>query len=474
MKQRSAAFHIILISCFTLIGSFFYPLNGGWDYKGYKDYSSQQLVSGGMKGIKYRTGSPDPRILQMPADLDRGLKKDPKNNIGKLAEYLGKGHTDPFLKVKAIHDWVAMNIAYDHEGYRTGKHPEQIPENVLRSRIAVCDGYTNLIRTLCELNGIPSQRITGYARGINYNSASKENIESIHAWNAVKIGEFWYLVDATWSYSKRSKNLNYSDEYLFVPSEMLILTHFPDEKIWQLMERPLSQDEFMEQPNIKPRFLDFFNSPPSLLKRTYSSDGEITLLLPAQKKNTKISVSSHDSIDQAKLKTADGVTRSTNDINNTWIDNNKDKTAVRIIFPKIDTYIITVSGQLSEDSKDGIKLSMSVDIGEFIVFNKTASKKRFPELAYWDTDCRLIEPLYTPLKYNSLVTFHMVIPYADKLDVFNGERDLTFYPINKNGEFRFQVKMPSRAKAGDNKFNIFAKKPGVKYAGRVLMYEFTD
>ncbi len=474
MKHRPAEFHIILISCFAVIGSFFCPLNGEGDYTGYKDYSSQQPVSGGMKGIKYRTGSPDPRILLMPDDLDRGLKEDPKNNIGKLAGYLGKAHNDPFLKVKAIHDWVAMNISYDHEGYRTGKYPEQIPENVLRSRIAVCDGYTNLIRTLCEMNGIPSQRITGYARGINYNTVSKEKIESIHAWNAVKIGEFWYLVDATWSSSKRSKNLKYSDEYLFVPSDMMIITHFPDGTIWQLLERPLSRNEFLEQPKINPRFIDYFNSPPLLMKRNYSSDGEITLLLPAQKKNTKISVSSYDSIDQAKLKTADGVTRSSNDINYTWIDNMKDKTAVRIIFPKKDTYIIMVSGQLSEDSKDGIKLSMGVDIAEFTVFNKTASKKRFPELAYWDSGCRLIEPLYAPLKYNSLVTFHLVIPYADKLDVFNGESDLTFYPINKNGEFRFQVKIPSRANAGDNKFNIFAKKPGVKYAGRVLMYGFTD
>ena len=99
-------------------------------------------------------------------------------------------------KVKAVHDWLVLNIRYDtaYEIYDIAP--------MLAQRRAVCDGYSKFyVVALGEL-GIDARRITGTGKG-----------ES-HAWNAVKMDDGkWYYVDNTWDDPLVNGHSDYPDGY---------------------------------------------------------------------------------------------------------------------------------------------------------------------------------------------------------------------------------------------------------------------
>ena len=78
-----------------------------------------------------------------------------------------------------------------------------------------------------------------------------------HAWNAAKIEDNWYLIDATWDsgYVDASGfTKQYSTDYLLPPPETMAITHFPENSQWQLLATPLSRGEFLRQPMMRPSF----------------------------------------------------------------------------------------------------------------------------------------------------------------------------------------------------------------------------
>lgn len=86
-----------------------------------------------------------------------------------------------------------------------------------------------------------------------------------HSWNAVYIYGTWCLVDAHWAarriIGKQSANEEFHyqlDEYFFLPDpHQLIYTHFPDEVQLQLLERPITLQEFENMPHMKPQFFKY-------------------------------------------------------------------------------------------------------------------------------------------------------------------------------------------------------------------------
>lgn len=83
-------------------------------------------------------------------------------------------------KVKAVHDYVVMNLKYDedlqrytaYEGLRTGE--------------AVCQGYTLLTYKMLQGAGLENLIVEGTAGG------------QLHAWNLVLLDSKWYHIDTTW------------------------------------------------------------------------------------------------------------------------------------------------------------------------------------------------------------------------------------------------------------------------------------
>jgi transglutaminase-like putative cysteine protease len=185
-----------------------------------------------------------PAVASLPAEAETSLDS--------VAHYLAQRERDPWMRVKALHDYVADRVSYDAESYLAHTYPPQDAQTVFRTRRSVCAGYANLMAAMGEASGDEIVVVGGDAR-----TGGRDLTGEGHAWNAARIGGRWTLLDATWDagYLKDGRFVKeYSTEYLFTPAEVHGLSHFPDEEQWQLRRPPLSRGEFLRQPLMRPRF----------------------------------------------------------------------------------------------------------------------------------------------------------------------------------------------------------------------------
>lgn len=186
-----------------------------------------------------------PAVMNMPASVE--------TSIESVAQYIANQEKDPMLRVKALHDYVADRIAYDAPNYFAGIYPPQDAETVFQRRVAVCAGYAKLLEALGQAIGEEIVYVTGDSRN------STSDLEGqLHAWNAAKINDQWYLIDPTWDsgYVDRATGFTkaYKTDYLFPPPDVMGISHFPQDEAWQLRPQPISRGEFLRQPMMKAQF----------------------------------------------------------------------------------------------------------------------------------------------------------------------------------------------------------------------------
>ncbi len=203
----------------------------------------------------------DPRVRQVPPDVQEGIKTDPDRYLPELVAFLVDGAEDDFHAVKRLHDWVVDNIAYDTERYfsRSVTAKSTGLESVFKTGSSVCSGYANVFEAMAEHAGFETQKVPGYARGYGHNAFGEEDTaRSNHAWNAVEIEGEHYLVDTTWNAGHVNARdgfiKDYSTDYLFLPPKAFVHTHFPSDASWQQLEVPLSAGEFAALPYLKGSF----------------------------------------------------------------------------------------------------------------------------------------------------------------------------------------------------------------------------
>lgn len=181
-------------------------------------------------------------------------------------------------KVASIFRWITENISYNVRPYYnatrlSAKHlyedddtgalkplSERVAIEVLKKRIALCDGYARLFKTLCDYAGIRSEVITGYANGGM--SSRRLKFTSNHRWNAVYLDSSWHLLDVTWAagyitYSANDFIQEYNHHYFLTPAEVFIRDHYPEELQWTLLPKPPAVSEFKYSPFKNNAFIKF-------------------------------------------------------------------------------------------------------------------------------------------------------------------------------------------------------------------------
>ena len=86
-------------------------------------------------------------------------------------------------RLKAIHDYLALGSRYDHS--RSVSCYANI-YGAMINRYAVCEGYAEAYKYLCDLAGLTSILVTNTAPDVD------------HTWNYVYTDGAWYGVDVTW------------------------------------------------------------------------------------------------------------------------------------------------------------------------------------------------------------------------------------------------------------------------------------
>ena len=218
----------------------------------------KQYTASSTNTASYRNGKMDSRVRRVPKELMEQVFVSPETALPGVVTSLTNGVSEQFLKVKILHDWICDNIAYDTDMYFSGRISAQEYVPVLKKKKGVCSGYTNLMNKMCELAGIESIGITGYSKGFGYTGKIGKNID--HEWNAVHIGNKWYLIDVTWdagSVERRTFIKGYSTEWLFLDSRPFLYSHLPEENAYQFYAPVLSADDFMREAYIAGKFFQY-------------------------------------------------------------------------------------------------------------------------------------------------------------------------------------------------------------------------
>ena len=169
-------------------------------------------------------------------------------NVEKLSEYLTSPWEGDRNKAYAIFRWLSFNVAYDVDGFfgRTEKKSCDA-ESVLRHKTSVCAGYANLFEALGKVAGLQVHTIAGYAKGYGFEPG--QQIEATnHAWNGVQVNGEWFICEPTWGAGYLGADLMFHrspDVAMFLMDpEYAICSHYPSDEQWQLLEKPISKEEF--------------------------------------------------------------------------------------------------------------------------------------------------------------------------------------------------------------------------------------
>jgi len=127
-------------------------------------------------------------------------------DVRRLAASITTGIHDDYGKLLAVHDWVAENIFYDYDSLRRSDSRivalERSTINVLRTRRAVCQGYSDLAVSLLRACGIPSVSVGCFALGESstggWERAENRNATPNHAFTTALILDRYVLMDITW------------------------------------------------------------------------------------------------------------------------------------------------------------------------------------------------------------------------------------------------------------------------------------
>ena len=181
----------------------------------------------------------EPKDISKASQPSQRVQSD-NQTIITLAEEITKDCADDYQKIKAIHDWVAMNIYYDYDALSKGVIENTDAVSVYNSKKSVCEGYANLFAALSRSIGIACVVRGGYALGVDtdkaWNESNVNTTEGNHAWNEVYVNGRWIMVDTTWD----SKNEYRSGA--FTPGEKISSVYFDSDMEFFSMSHKLFGD----------------------------------------------------------------------------------------------------------------------------------------------------------------------------------------------------------------------------------------
>ena len=170
------------------------------------------------------------------------------NSTDSIAKYINANFKTENDKIRAAFYWTAANIRYDVENMFVVNINETKEERIaktLKTKKGICYDYATIFNEIVNAVGIKAVLISGYTK-VNDRVANLS-----HAWCAAKIDNKWYLFDPTWGSGyvnntdkKYTRNLNNS--FFKIAPELMINSHMPFDYLWQFVDYPVTNQEFME------------------------------------------------------------------------------------------------------------------------------------------------------------------------------------------------------------------------------------
>lgn len=162
-----------------------------------------------------------------------------------IANYIKTNFKTDDEKIRAVYYWVTANISYDvpnmYEANNLDSSPIKI-EKTLKTRKGVCIHYSEVFSDIANKVGLKSYIIGGYTKVFD------EIPNLSHAWNVAQVDGKWWLFDATWgagSIDGKKFNKKQNNTYFKREPDRMIVNHMPFDYMWQLLNEPLTNPEFI-------------------------------------------------------------------------------------------------------------------------------------------------------------------------------------------------------------------------------------
>ncbi|EFC45833.1 hypothetical protein NAEGRDRAFT_57719 [Naegleria gruberi] len=196
------------------------------------------------------------------SEIDKRARNTPKSeeaSIERLAQYLTSPYNTVEEKARSLYIWITYNIDYDVDGLYSG-NAHYTADTSFKSRRAVCSGYSDILKKMCDCCKMECVTISGCAKGAGYVIGAP--VASNHAWSAIKTEDGQYrLIESTWGSGYLAPNSSskwgsaferrFVDRYFFMSPYEFIAEHFPDDSKWQLLPKTVTKEEYEKRVAIK-------------------------------------------------------------------------------------------------------------------------------------------------------------------------------------------------------------------------------
>lgn len=163
-----------------------------------------------------------------------------------VATTITEGCTNDYERVEAIYKWICANISYDTS--MSIYHADECWDN----KRGVCQAYSELFYYIAQALNIRVDIITGHSKDILGNSGG-------HAWIYAETNKERHagvLIDPTWGAgSVKNGVFERSDNdmsWFHVSPYLMVCTHFPEDASYQLLDTPISREQFYRLPPLYP------------------------------------------------------------------------------------------------------------------------------------------------------------------------------------------------------------------------------
>ena len=159
------------------------------------------------------------------------------NTTADLASYIILHTSSEKEKALVIYQWVTSNIRYSTDSANAlnmGGNEEAKVSVAFRRKKGVCENFAAIFNDIALRCGLTSFTVKGYTK----QSGSLD--KTGHTWCAARIEKRWQLFDPTWDEGRDDQY-----RYFMISPQQFIETHMPYDPLWQLLDYPISNSQFV-------------------------------------------------------------------------------------------------------------------------------------------------------------------------------------------------------------------------------------
>jgi hypothetical protein len=171
-------------------------------------------------------------------------------NLQDIVTGINSLTTDKREKLQMLLLWSYQNMNVDSNRFFNGGIP-LTRNQAIKSRIGLCDEFSNIVNDFCKSVEIPTIRVAGYVKTNSFQPGDKFR-ESNHAWNAVLLDSTWMLCDLFWSIAELKESptttahfeKKLTIKYFLASPTVFAKDHLPSDPIFQFENYPVEIEAF--------------------------------------------------------------------------------------------------------------------------------------------------------------------------------------------------------------------------------------